>query len=49
MVVCLNFVYHNSSEKNILNTNIVDGFSVVIIGFYCDDKSITLDENDHNE
>ena len=40
---------HNSSEKKILNLNIAYGFSVVIIGLYCDDHSIKIDENDRNE
>ena len=40
---------HNSSEYNILNLNIVYGFSVVIIGLYFDDESIKIDGNDRNE
>ena len=44
------FINHNSSEKKILNLNIVYGFSVVIIGLYLlDDDSIKIDENDRNE
>ena len=39
---------HNSSEKKILNLNIVYGFSVVILGLYCDDDSIKIYENDRS-
>ena len=45
----LEFFNHNSSEKKILNFNIVNGVSVVIIGLYCGDHSIKINENDRSE